>query len=126
MMDTRSDKRESASPEVAVEDAIADVLPESEQREGHRLLYRLVAIGIVLIALAVVIGTHMFLSERYASKARAEAERRLALHASAIAAQLQRYTTVPLLLARDGALAKALSERDFADTSRASSSGTVV
>ncbi len=117
MMDTRSDKRESTTPE-AGEDALDDPLPEGGQKEGHRLLYRLVAIGIVLIALAVVIGTHMFLSERYASKARTEAERRLALHASAIAAQLQRYTTVPLLLARDGALAKALSERDFADTSR--------
>ncbi len=95
-----------------------DLLAASEARRRlRRMAYRALA---VLMLLATVIGvwfTNTWLTERFTETTRMRTELRLALYSGNILSELQRTSVVPLLLARDPELTKALGSGDFSTTS---------
>ena len=72
---------------------------------------------LVLFAVAVVLTTNRWLSDRFTETTRNRAELRLALYSGNMISELQRTAVVPLLLARDPELIRALSVGDFSGTS---------
>ena len=72
---------------------------------------------LVLFAAAVVLTTNRWLSDRFTDTTRNRAELRLALYSGNMISELQRTAVVPLLLARDPELIRALSIGDFSGTS---------
>lgn len=78
---------------------------------------RLIIAALVLLAVAVVIVTNHWLSNRFTEATRNKAELRLALYSGNLISELQRTSVVPLLLARDPALIDALNIGIFATTS---------
>ena len=73
-----------------------------------------------LMLLATVLGvwfTNTWLTERFTETTRMRTELRLALYSGNILSELQRTSVVPLLLARDPELTKALGSGDFSTTS---------
>ncbi|PYF09943.1 two-component system C4-dicarboxylate transport sensor histidine kinase DctB [Rhodobacter viridis] len=95
-----------------------DLLAASEaRRRFRRMAYRALA-GLML--LATVLGvwfTNTWLTERFTETTRMRTELRLALYSGNILSELQRTSVVPLLLARDPELTKALGSGDFSTTS---------
>jgi two-component system C4-dicarboxylate transport sensor histidine kinase DctB len=79
---------------------------------------RLMVLAIVLIATAVVLVTNRLLTDRFTEGLRNRADLRLALFSGSIMSELQRNSVVPLLLARDAALAEALASGDYTATSQ--------
>ena len=79
---------------------------------------RLVVLGLIGLALAILWATNLLLTERYTEAMRARAEVRMALYAGNIMSELQRNAVVPLLLSRDTLLIQALSTGDFSATSQ--------
>jgi two-component system, NtrC family, C4-dicarboxylate transport sensor histidine kinase DctB len=76
------------------------------------------AVGVLLLlAVVVVLVTNRLLTDRYVDDTRNRAEVRLALYTGNLMAELQRTSVVPLLLARDPELVRALREGDFSGTS---------
>ena len=73
--------------------------------------------ALAVLAVAVIWITNAWLSERFTETTRNRAELRLTLYAGNIVSELKRTSVVPLLLARDPELAKALGARRFALTS---------
>ena len=73
---------------------------------------------LVLFAVAVVLTTNRWLSDRFTDTTRNRAELRLALYSGNMITELQRTAVVPLLLARDPELIRALSVGDFSGTSQ--------
>ena len=71
----------------------------------------------VLMALGVVLATNSFLTERFTETTRNRAEVRQALYTGQLLSELQRTSVVPLLLARDPELIKALLDEHYALTS---------
>src|SRR5690606_8853101 len=67
--------------------------------------WRLLIAAILLTGLAVVWSTNHFLTARSTEATRARAENRAALYIGNLLSELQRTAVVPLLLARDPALA---------------------
>jgi len=78
-----------------------------------------VAIGIVLTAAATIWTTNAWLTERFTETTRVRTELRLALYSGNILSELQRISVVPLLLARDPVLTKALDSGDYSKSSAA-------
>ncbi len=68
-------------------------------------------------AVAVVLVTNNWLTDRFSESTRNKSEVRLALYAGNLISELQRNSVVPLLLARDPELIRALNEGQFASTS---------
>lgn len=73
--------------------------------------------GILVLAVVVTWITNAWLTERFTETTRVRAELRLALYTGNIMSELQRTGVVPLLLARDPALIRALESGDFSTTS---------
>jgi len=75
-------------------------------------------VGLVLVlAVAVVLVSNRFLTDRYTADTRNRAELRLALYTGNLMSELQRTSVVPLLLSRDPELAQALRNGNFSGTS---------
>lgn len=95
-----------------------DLLAAAEARRRlRRMAYRALA---ALMLLATVLGvwlTNTWLTERFTETTRMRTELRLALYSGNILSELQRTSVVPLLLARDPELTKALGSGDFSTTS---------
>jgi two-component system C4-dicarboxylate transport sensor histidine kinase DctB len=72
---------------------------------------------LVLLAVAIVLVSNRLLTDRYTADTRSRAEVRLALYTGNLMAELQRTSVVPLLLARDPDLVRALAEGNFSSTS---------
>lgn len=72
---------------------------------------------LVLFAVGVVLTTNRWLSDRFTDTTRNRAELRLALYSGNMISELQRTAVVPLLLARDPELIRALTVGDFSGTS---------
>jgi len=68
-------------------------------------------------AVAVVFVTNGWLTERFSEATRNRSEVRLALYTGNLISELQRNSVVPLLLARDPELIRALGDGQFASTS---------
>jgi two-component system C4-dicarboxylate transport sensor histidine kinase DctB len=68
-------------------------------------------------AVAVVLVTNGWLTDRFTDATRNRAEVRLALYTGNLLSELQRNSVVPLLLARDPELIRALNEAQFSSTS---------
>ena len=78
-----------------------------------------VAVGLlILLAVAVVLVTNRWLSDRFTETTRNRADLRLALYSGNIVSELQRTSVVPLLLGSDPALLQALKEGTFISTSQ--------
>lgn len=82
-----------------------------------RWLMRIALGGILALAVAVIWITNAWLTERFTETTRVRTELRLALYSGNIMSELQRTGVVPLLLARDPALIRALESGNFATTS---------
>ncbi|MDS0927736.1 sensor histidine kinase [Rhodobacter capsulatus] len=81
------------------------------------MAYRALA-GLMLLATVVGVWfTNTWLTERFTETTRMRTELRLALYSGNILSELQRTSVVPLLLARDPELTKALGSGDFSTTS---------
>ncbi|ADE85897.1 sensor histidine kinase [Rhodobacter capsulatus] len=95
-----------------------DLLAASEARRRlRRMAYRALA-GLMLLATVVGVWfTNTWLTERFTETTRMRTELRLALYSGNILSELQRTSVVPLLLARDPELTKALGSGDFSTTS---------
>ena len=97
--------------EVDVEDMASDM------RKGMSWRAKVVIALLVLFAVAMVLTTNRWLSDRFTESTRNRAELRLALYSGNLISELQRTAVVPLLLARDPELIRALSLGDFSGTS---------
>lgn len=92
---------------------------ENAAQGGRRIGgLRLLALGVVAIAVAVVWFTHQFLTDRFTETTRNRSELRLALYTGNLMSELQRNSVVPLLLARDPGLTGALEKGDYSTTSQ--------
>ena len=93
-------------------------LSETEPDEpGITWRVKLVVALLVVLAVAVVLGTNRWLSERFTEVTRNRAELRLALYSGNMISELQRNSVVPLLLARDPELIGALERKEYSSTS---------
>jgi two-component system C4-dicarboxylate transport sensor histidine kinase DctB len=72
---------------------------------------------LILLAVAIVLVSNRLLTDRYTADTRSRAEVRLALYTGNLMAELQRTSVVPLLLARDPDLVRALADENFSSTS---------
>lgn len=74
---------------------------------------RLLVLGLVALACAVVVISNRVLTEQFTERTRGSAEVRLALYSANLLSELQRNSIVPQLLARDPALIGALNSGDY-------------
>jgi two-component system, NtrC family, C4-dicarboxylate transport sensor histidine kinase DctB len=79
---------------------------------------RLAAVLATLGAIAIVLVTNSWLTERFSETTRNRAEVRLALYAGNLVSELQRTSVVPLLLSRDPELLRALESGNYTATSQ--------
>ena len=95
-------------------------LDQSKSKETQGISWRVkLVIGfMVLMAVAVVMVTNRWLSERFAETTRNRAELRLALYSGNMISELQRTSVVPLLLSGDPVLGDALRTGNFSATSQ--------
>jgi two-component system C4-dicarboxylate transport sensor histidine kinase DctB len=91
---------------------------DTDERSAGDWRIRLAFIIFVSIAVAVVWFTNQLLTERFTETTRNRAEVRLALYTGNLQSELQRNSTVPLLLSRDPALIGALNSSDFSQTTQ--------
>ncbi|RLL65415.1 sensor histidine kinase [Paenirhodobacter hankyongi] len=91
--------------------------PEPDRRGRRRFVSRIAAVGVVIVAVAVIWSTNAWLTERFTETTRVRTELRLALYSGNILSELQRTSVVPLLLARDPVLTNALETGDFSKSS---------
>ena len=90
---------------------------ESGLPQGMSWRAKVVIALMMLFAVSVVLTTNRWLTDRFTDTTRNRAELRLALYSGNIITELQRTAVVPLLLARDPELIRALSDADFSGTS---------
>jgi two-component system, NtrC family, C4-dicarboxylate transport sensor histidine kinase DctB len=79
---------------------------------------RVAIAGLFILAVAVVLVTNRWLTDRFSEATRNRAEVRLALYAGNLISELQRNSVVPLLLARDPEVTRALGDGNFSNTSQ--------
>ena len=91
--------------------------PEPDRRGRRRFVSRIAAVGVVIVAVAMIWSTNAWLTERFTETTRVRTELRLALYSGNILSELQRTSVVPLLLARDPVLTNALETGDFSKSS---------
>jgi two-component system, NtrC family, C4-dicarboxylate transport sensor histidine kinase DctB len=97
--------------EVDADDVVSDM------PKGMSWRAKVVIALLVLFAVAVVLTTNRWLSDRFTETTRNRAELRLALYSGNMISELQRTAVVPLLLARDPELIRALVVDNFSGTS---------
>jgi two-component system C4-dicarboxylate transport sensor histidine kinase DctB len=73
---------------------------------------------LVLIAVGVVLVTNAWLTDRFSDATRNRSAVRLALYSGNLISELQRNSVVPLLLARDPELMRALTDGNYSTTSQ--------
>lgn len=73
---------------------------------------------VVLMCIGAVAVTNLWLTERFTQDTRKRAELRVSLYANAIVSEVQRNSTVPLLLSRDPVMIGALNSGDYVATSQ--------
>jgi two-component system C4-dicarboxylate transport sensor histidine kinase DctB len=78
---------------------------------------KLAVVLLIALAVAIVLVSNRLLTDRYTADTRSRAEVRLALYTGNLMAELQRTSVVPLLLARDPDLVRALADGNFSSTS---------
>lgn len=91
---------------------------DEEKKPGISWRLRLIIGGLLLVAIATVLVTNRWMSERFTDTTRSRAEVRLALYSGNMLSELQRNSVVPLLLSRDASLIGALASDDFSATSQ--------
>ncbi len=91
--------------------------PAPEQSSRLSWTMRGLIAALCLTAVAVVFVTNSWLTERFSDTTRNRSEVRLALYTGNLISELQRNSVVPLLLARDPELIRALNEAQFSSTS---------
>lgn len=97
--------------------AVGSSLPErTKLRRPWRR--RLLVFALCVLAVATVVATNSWLTDRFSEATRNRAEVRLALYTGNLISELQRNSVVPLLLARDPELIRALNGSNFANTSQ--------
>ncbi len=107
------------APEALTADPVRLVGPRrSVRRLRGRLRSRVLSILFIALAVAVIWITNAFLSDRFTESTRNRAEVRQALYTGQILSEVQRTSVVPLLLARDPELIKALDSHSFTSTSQ--------
>ena len=79
---------------------------------------RLLLVGLVLVAVAVVVTTHRLLTDRFTETTRNRAELRLVLYSGNLLSELRQNAIVPQLLARDPTLISALNSEDYAQSTQ--------
>jgi two-component system, NtrC family, C4-dicarboxylate transport sensor histidine kinase DctB len=104
-------------PERPVAPALSPAAP-MPAAPGLSWWMRLAIAGLVLTAIAVVLVTNRWLTERFSESVRNRAEVRLALYSGNLISELQRNSVVPLLLSRDPELIRALGDGLYATTSQ--------
>lgn len=90
---------------------------DSVAASGLPLRAKLAIAVLIMVAIGVVLVANRLLTERYTADTRNRSELRLALYTGNLMAELQRTSVVPLLLARDPDLVKALRDNNFSQTS---------
>lgn len=112
----------SAGPDAAPPDLMraltAEVPPETDAAPRSAWGLRLLIAALCLVALAVVLVTNRWLTERFSEATRNRAEVRLALYSGNLVSELQRNSIVPLLLSRDPELIEALAQAFYPRTSQ--------
>ena len=82
-----------------------------------RWLMRFAVAAVLVLAVAVMWVSNVWLMQRFTETTRVRAELRLALYTGNIMSEMQRTNVVPLLLARDPQLIQALESNDFSTAS---------
>ncbi len=90
----------------------------ADPNTGTSLVARLVVVVVIAIAVVLIWGSNLYLTDRFTQETRSRAELRMALYSGNISSELQRTSVVPLLLSRDPVLISALNSGDFAATSQ--------
>jgi two-component system, NtrC family, C4-dicarboxylate transport sensor histidine kinase DctB len=89
----------------------------NDPAKGWPWRVKLAVAFLLVIAAVIVIVSNRLLTDRYAADTRNRAEVRLALYTGNMMSELQRTSVVPLLLARDPELVRALVDGNFSATS---------
>jgi two-component system, NtrC family, C4-dicarboxylate transport sensor histidine kinase DctB len=92
---------------------MADIPQTAAQRSAQNWLFRLFTVVFVAFAIAVMVFTHLFLTQRYTETISNRSELRLALYTANLMSELQRNSVVPQLLARDPDLIRALQTQNY-------------
>jgi len=90
---------------------------ENAARRRRRWLLRLLVPAFVILAVALIYVSNLWLTERFNETTRNRANLRLALYSGNLLSELKRSSIVPKLLARDPALIGALNSGDFSQSS---------
>lgn len=93
------------------------VVPGVQQSRRLSWTMRGLVAALFAAAVAVVLVTNDWLTDRFTESTRNRAEVRLALYSGNLISELQRNSVVPLLLARDPELIRALNDGQFSSTS---------
>jgi two-component system C4-dicarboxylate transport sensor histidine kinase DctB len=91
---------------------------KSGEPQGITWRMKVVIVLMVILAVAVVMVTNRWLTERFSETTRNRAELRLALYSGNMISELQRTSVVPLLLSGDPVLSDALRNGNFSATSQ--------
>ncbi|PRY85850.1 sensor histidine kinase [Donghicola tyrosinivorans] len=91
---------------------------DTNRRKLRPWFVRLIAAVMLVLAVAIVWGTNVWLTTRFTETTRNRAEVRLALYSGQLLSELRRNGIVPQLLARDPALIGALNSNDFSQSSQ--------
>ena len=96
---------------------------EDHRRRGRHISSANWAVRIAVLLLLGLAGaaiwfTNLILTDHFSARARNQAELRQTLYSNAIVSEVQRNSTVPLLLSRDPVLISALNSADYGATSR--------
>lgn len=93
---------------------------QSDQTSDRRFSWaaRALFVAIPIVAVLTIWVTNVLLMERFTETTRNRAEVRQALYSGNIMSELQRNSVVPLLLSRDPMLSRALTSKDFTQSSQ--------
>ncbi len=94
--------------------------PRAARARRRRAVWstRLIIFFFIAVAMASIWATNAFLTDRFTESTRSRADVRQALYSGQVLSELQRTAVVPLLLARDPDLIRALDSKSYAATSQ--------
>ena len=93
-------------------------LAADRRRPTRTWILRILMVLFLGIAVAVIWASNIWLTERFTQTVRNRAELRLAIYSGSVLSEIQRHQVVPLLLARDPVLIRALEANDYTATSQ--------